>query len=510
MELCCDVAPDVPHNLLGDPDRLRQILVNLLSNAIKFTERGHVLVKVARVAEGPTDSLLHFSVSDTGIGIPEDRLPRLFQSFSQADSSTTRRYGGTGLGLVLCKHLAQLFGGKVGVDSLPSQGSTFWFTARLTAAPAAGRPQSEVESKAGLRVLVVDDNAVNREIVAANLQAWGFDASLADSGTRALAILDEARQRQNRFDLAILDMQMPEMDGRQLAAEMRCRTDSVGVPLLILTSMSDPVHADDMARLGIHRVLTKPVRQSRLFDAMMDALADPSVAASRGDAETRPLPAVCVPSRRRGRVLLAEDNAINQLVASEILRKLGHECQVANNGREAVELTRRERFDCLLMDCHMPVLDGFAATRQIREDEAARASQGPSSRLPIIALTANAIKGDREVCLAAGMDDYLAKPIQVEVLCSTLDRWLGEPDDLSMTNASSPEDSTQLAPADQGDVVLTDTSECRRSTSNRYSRGASMTRGCATRCCGCSRSESMSCWWRWKRLSGRQTARKRR
>ena len=301
LELCCDVAPEVPQNLLGDPDRLRQILVNLLSNAIKFTEQGHVLIKVARIAEGTGDSLLHFSVSDTGIGIPEDRLPRLFQSFSQADSSTTRRYGGTGLGLVLCKHLAQLFGGKVGVESVPSQGSTFWFTARLVAAPSEGRPRSDLPSKAGLRVLVVDDNAVNREIVAANLGAWGFEAAMADSGARALAILDEASRGRKRFDLAILDMQMPGMDGQQLAAALRCRGECDAMPLLILTSMSDPVHSADMARLRIHRVLTKPVRQSRLFDAMMDALADPSAAPPGGKAESSPPPAVCVPSRRRGR-----------------------------------------------------------------------------------------------------------------------------------------------------------------------------------------------------------------
>jgi PAS domain S-box-containing protein len=429
LELACRIHPDVPDNLIGDPGRLRQIIVNLVGNAIKFTERGEVVVEVSnepdqeseqsikrhdgsqaalpRAAEaaGRRASIgLHFVVRDTGIGIPAHQQELIFQAFAQADSSTTRRFGGTGLGLTISTQLVQLMGGRIWVSSVPGEGSEFHFLARfgvqnqvLSMVAPAEMPRLD-----DLRVLIVDDNATNRQILSELLRNWRMRPSEATSGTEALAALAEARLCGDPFQLALLDGMMPEMDGFQLAEAMGSQP---GVCTLLMLSSADQVDATERCRrLGVSAYLTKPVKQSSLFDAIVDCLvcrAKVQRQEERGEGT-----AECAP-RRSLKVLLAEDSAVNQKLAVSLLQRAGHEVVVASNGREAVAAAERESFDVILMDVQMPEMDGFEATRRIRKRE-----QQSESHTPIIAVTAHAMKGDRERCLAAGMDSYLPKPIR--------------------------------------------------------------------------------------------------
>jgi ammonium transporter, Amt family len=421
IEISCLVDPSVSVLARGDSGRLRQILTNLLNNAIKFTEQGHIVVRVTADQPEEGNSLVRFSVSDTGIGIPADRLDRLFSSFSQVDSSTTRKYGGSGLGLAISKRLAELMGGTIGVESAVGKGSTFWFTVCLaTAGLTKSAPSPIPPDMRRLRVIAVDDNAVNCEILQQQLSLWNLEGTTASNGSQALQMMREAAERGTPFDLAILDWHMPGMDGLELAKAIRACDTLQGVKLIMLTSIEDQICSTELRELGFSGYLIKPVGQSQLFDTISSAfkkLAPPPVHGSTAAAAT---PVTESPATRSTiHVLLAEDNEINQMVAAAILAKAGFACDIVDNGVRAVEAALTGRYDVVLMDCQMPEMDGFEAAREIRKRETEKGVP-QDARLPIVALTANAIKGDRETCLQAGMDDYVSKPIDHFKLCAAI------------------------------------------------------------------------------------------
>ncbi len=382
LELALHIREEVPVTVNGDPDRLRQVLVNLINNAIKFTERGEVVVRAWVECSFDNDVLVRFSVQDTGIGIPRDRMHRLFKSFSQVDASTTRKYGGTGLGLAVSQRLVELMGGSIGVESEPGKGSTFSFNVRLGRRPDVRRSRKPLANSSELRVLGVDDNATNLEILEAVLDGWGFDYETAADGPTAIETMRRAAAAGRPFQLAILDMQMPQMNGLQLAEYIKDSPDLNKTTLLILTSLGQHLSADQMHSLGLAGYLTKPLRQSRLFDAIVDATAGevriPCAADSRVEQDCPNQSGLA-----SARVLLAEDNEINQIVAYEILARAGCQCDIANNGREALEAVKSRRYDVVLMDCQMPQMDGFEATRAIRRSKPARPpAKCPARPLP--------------------------------------------------------------------------------------------------------------------------------
>jgi two-component system, sensor histidine kinase and response regulator len=450
LELACHIAPELPETVIGDPVRLRQILLNLVGNAIKFTERGEVVVDVRMVTQeggwaessrptrggvvGLEDSahptLLHFSVRDTGIGIPVEKQARIFEAFAQADGSTTRRYGGTGLGLAISSRLAQRMGGCLWVESEPSKGSTFHFTCRFARHGAALErpPREEPGRLRGLSVLVVDDNATNRFILAETLTQWQMRPTTVENAHAALQVLESAHQAGEPFTLVLLDAHMPEVDGFTLAERIREHPDLTGATVMMLSSACQSIDASRCQELGLAAYLTKPIKQAELYRAILAAL---------GNGDAGPKPAAAPPAPRRGRalrVLLAEDNLVNQKLAVRLLEKQGHSIVVAGNGREAVEAVERQPFDLVLMDVQMPGMDGFEATVAIR----ARERDSPQ-RLPILAMTAYAMKGDRERCLEAGMDGYVSKPVQPRELWAAIDR-LVPPDDTAVKEETSASD----------------------------------------------------------------------
>jgi signal transduction histidine kinase/DNA-binding response OmpR family regulator len=406
LEVAYHIAPNVPSHLRGDPARVRQVLVNLVGNAVKFTEKGEVVVEVERIADEHPNVELQFSVSDTGIGIPPEKHATVFESFTQADTSTTRRFGGTGLGLTIASQLVALMGGRIWFESRPGQGSTFHFTVSFEVRPAPAaealptRPRAHLR---GMRVLVVDDNAMNRRLLQEILVHWHMQPVLVDSGPAALGALDDARRHDRPFPLVLLDFQMPGMDGFAVAEAIKNRPELGGSTIMMLSSVGQRGDAARCKELGVAVYLTKPVRQSTLLNAIQ--------------AE-RPL--ITRHSVREAaislHVLLAEDNGVNRALMVNLLRKRGHSVVIAENGREAIEAHARERFDAVLMDVQMPEVDGFEATAAIRKRETAS-----GLHLPIIALTAHAMTGDRERCLAAGMDSYLAKPVRPAELYETLE-----------------------------------------------------------------------------------------
>ncbi|MEW6490498.1 MAG: response regulator [Thermodesulfobacteriota bacterium] len=420
LEFVHVLPPNLPRAVRGDPGRLRQVLSNLVGNAIKFTEKGEVSVRAHPVEEGDGTVCVRFEVQDTGIGIPPEALPRLFDSFSQADGSMTRRYGGTGLGLAISRQLVELMAGELGVDSTAGKGSCFWFTAHFgRVRPRETGASESPHGLSGLRALVVDDNPTNREVLEMELEAWGLEHASAEGGGRALELLRAEAAGTHPFQLAILDMMMPGMDGLDLARHIRADPELAGLPLVMLTSVGV---VDDPAARAAARIdawLSKPVRQSHLFEALL------AVTRGLGPALPSPRPAgdVSLESRYRGRVLLVEDNRINQEVARDLLELLGLEVHVACDGLEAVEAAGRAAYDLILMDCQMPRMDGYEATRALRRAE----GDGARPRTPVVAMTAHALEGDREACLAAGMDDYLPKPFKVQQLGQILDRWLPAP-----------------------------------------------------------------------------------
>ena len=416
LELSCLFPAAAPTALRGDPGRLRQVLTNLVGNAVKFTVAGEVILKVA--VEGQTGEavMMRFEVKDTGIGITRQARQRLFQAFTQADSSTTRKFGGTGLGLTISKQLAELMGGEIGVESEPGKGRTFWFTARLQTRPefvtlAAG---SETALK-GLRALVVDDNATNRSILRHQLAAWGMHADEVEDGPSALERLRAGAGRGEGYQLALVDHQMPGMDGMELTRAIKADPALASLPVVMLTSLGSRAEAVSWPE-GISGWLTKPVRQSRLLDCVMNALGE----GARAPAPRHRGPDLKeVEVRFRHRILVAEDNVVNQKVAVRMLEKLGCRVDVAADGKEALEALRLVPYALVLMDCQMPEMDGYEATAAIRGAE-----RVTGSHIPIIAMTAHAMEGDREKCLEAGMDDYIAKPVSLEGLGKVLGRWL--------------------------------------------------------------------------------------
>ncbi len=442
LELLLYVAEDVPVGVLGDPGRLRQILTNLVGNAIKFTDAGEVLIEIRRQMTDATREegsvLLHFAVKDTGIGISDEAKERLFQSFSQVDASTTRRYGGTGLGLAISRQLCEMMGGQIGVESEPGKGSTFWFTLHLGIASVTesdtggldeGRAFSDVPLSAdlvGKRLLIVDDNAANRRILFHQTSRWGMSPQMAEDAATALMMLRNAAEHGSPYDLAVLDFMMPQMDGFGLAAAIKADPLIAGIPLVMLTSYSQRGHRERADGLGISAYVAKPVRQAQLHSTLSRILRSPH--------STSHLPAVTPPAavplngqrapigetRTRGRILIAEDNSVNQKVARRQVERLGYQADVVANGHEALDALARIPYDAVLMDCQMPEMDGFAATAAIRQRESA----GLSLRIPIIALTANALAGENQVCLEAGMDDYISKPVKIETLETVLEKWV--------------------------------------------------------------------------------------
>jgi two-component system sensor kinase len=413
VELTYLVPPDVPDTLVGDPGRLRQIIINLVGNALKFTDHGEIVVVVIVDEREESQVDLHFVVSDTGIGIPLDKQQQIFEAFSQADTSTTRRYGGTGLGLTISMQLVKLMGGRLWVESEAGKGSAFHFTAHFSIAQGAPRDAwISPESLAGIRVLVVDDNCTNRRILLDLLTNWGMQPSLADSGPAALAQLDAAAVRGTPFRVALLDVMMPDMDGFMLAERIRERPHLQDCSLVILSSAGQTENWSRCQELGIARYLIKPVKQSDLREAIVRVLST----REEPRRETAIAPAPAAETRRSLRILLAEDGLVNQRVAREFLERRGHEVVVANNGREAVEAVDREAFDLVLMDVQMPEMDGFAATKAIRQKE-----HSTGNHIPIVAMTAGAFKDDRERCLNAGMDAYLSKPIRPATLYEMID-----------------------------------------------------------------------------------------
>jgi len=431
LELACQIQPDIPPMVVGDALRLRQIIINLVSNAVKFTDRGTVSVHVKTARQSEKSVELMFSVRDTGTGIPPERIAQLFTMFSQVDTSSERRVSGTGLGLAICKRLAELMDGRIGVDSRPGEGSTFWFTARFgrtNKARTVVRHKLTIGSSS-LRVLAVDDNAVNLEVLVTQLTCWGFQVTSATDGDSALACLYAAEADKKPIELAILDMDMPGMNGLDLARTIKSSGRLHNTRLILLSSHSEQqLSSQQLHDYGFAASLSKPVRQSDLLDAIVKA--QPSLAQKNDSAPPSSPPyAAMHATLRRGtaRILLAEDNEVNQEVAREILRSAGLACDIVTNGQLALEAVRSTVYDLVLMDWQMPVMDGMTACRTIREEEPlGRIQTGGRDRLPIIALTANAIKGDRELCLSAGADDYLSKPIDPQALMETIDRTLTE------------------------------------------------------------------------------------
>jgi PAS domain S-box-containing protein len=421
LEIACLVHADIPAVVRGDPGRLRQIVTNLLGNAIKFTQAGEVVLRATLADDSGGEVTIRVEITDTGIGISPEGRGRLFQSFSQSDSSTTRKFGGTGLGLAISKRLAELMGGAIGVESEPGVGSTFWFTAKLAKSPAsqivAPTPREDLR---GLSALAVDDNQTNLEIVRAQTRAWGMVCDIATNASDALQMI-AAAARQRPYDVAILDMKMPGMDGLDLAEAIRRDPAHEAMKLVLMTSMAQRSHAARSEQVDIAAYLTKPVRQSQLYECLRTVLGSSSQTSRDATPQTSTIATFLEEATDlpHPRVLLAEDNHTNQLATVHMLQMLGCQVDLAVNGLEAVEACRAREYGIVLMDNQMPEMDGLAAAREIRKYERAHGT----TSVAIIALTANAMQGDREKCLAAGMNDYLSKPFKVVQLRQMLERW---------------------------------------------------------------------------------------
>jgi len=422
LEFTLRIDPKIANRLRGDPGRLRQILVNLGGNAIKFTNQGEIKIRVRPEAETDQKIKLRFEVHDTGIGIPKEKLGSLFSAFQQVDASTTRRYGGTGLGLAISRHLARLMGGDAGVESEEGKGSTFWFSVEFEkqTTPEPIRTHTYVNIQ-GMRMLVVDDNATNRLILAEQLESWGVRHQEVESASQAREALRHGLDQGDPFKIVISDMQMPEEDGESLGLSLRADPTFHQLRLVIMTSLGQRGDARRLEAAGFDAYLTKPVKQSYLFDCLTAVL-------EKGEREDSHLLAPKIVTRhllneaqrKKVRILLAEDSNINQLVALRMLEKLGYHADAVSNGSEAIEMLTSMPFDLVLMDVQMPIMDGFEATAAIRTS----GTTIPNPEIPIIAMTANAMKGDRERCLEAGMNDYISKPVKLEELENALERWL--------------------------------------------------------------------------------------
>ena len=444
LELSCLTYPDVPSLVRGDPGRLRQILLNLVGNAIKFTERGEVHIRVRVAEETETHATMRFDITDTGIGIPENRLRRLFQSFYQVDASITRKYGGTGLGLAISRQLAERMGGEMGVVSREGKGSTFWVTAVLEKQPQPQKGEAVVpEDLRGARVLVVDDHATNRLVLRELLRSWGCRFEEAADGPQALERLHRAVAGGDPFRIALVDMQMPGMDGKTLGRKIKADPDLGDTLLVMITSVGQRGDAQQFREAGFSAYMTKPVKVSQLYDCLATVLGVASVGSRQPSRPIITRHTLVEDRKRRVRILVAEDNVVNQKVAVRILEKLGYRADAVANGREAVTALEKIPYDLVLMDVQMPEMNGFEATRIIR---------GPGSKvlrhgIPIVAMTAHALKGDRERCLEAGMDDYVSKPVTALGLGGILNRYLG-------TASASGRTDSESSPFKRGPVQI--------------------------------------------------------
>jgi signal transduction histidine kinase/HPt (histidine-containing phosphotransfer) domain-containing protein len=428
LELASLVYRDVPAGIRGDPGRLRQVLTNLIGNAVKFTERGEVVVSVMKVSDTALDITLRFEIRDTGIGISPDDQRRLFHAFMQADASMTRKYGGTGLGLAISKQLVRLMGGEIGVESAPGAGSTFWFTGRFEKQSTERQTSSEpAGSLVGAKVLIVDDNSSSREILNHQASSWGSIATEAESGQRALELLRAASIRGEPYDIAVVDLLMPDLNGFQLAEAIKSEPSIASVALVLLQPFGRRRNDERAKHVLIAAYLPKPVRQSQLRDcltAVMPGSISNGYLALQPRNTSDTTPAWEPPDENKTfstlRIIVAEDDLVNQSVALGQLYNLGYRAEAVPNGRELLEALEKDCVDIILMDCQMPEIDGFAATAEIRRRE------GAERHTTIIAMTANALEGDLEGCLAAGMDDYLSKPVKADVLGAKLAHWSGQ------------------------------------------------------------------------------------
>lgn len=431
LEITGLVHAAVPNALRGDPGRLRQVLTNFVGNAVKFTEQGEVTLQAFLESDTPAGVMIRFEVTDSGIGISEEIQGRLFQAFTQADSSTTRKYGGTGLGLAISKQLVELMGGTVGLRSRPGEGTTFWCTAlfqkQAVCAPAIV-PSAELS---GRRILIVDDNESNRTILHHLVSGWGMYDGQARNAAEAMDMLEQAAAKGEPYDAAVLDMLMPGKDGLQLAQDIRAHQQGAGIRLVVLTSLIQPGHAERARRAGFTAYLTKPVRHDQLQGCLrvVFGLQQKSPTATIGTGKGQPIAPTLITRHTlaeqspRPRILVAEDNVVNQKLAVRMLDRLGYQPDVVSNGQEAVTAFERESYAAIVMDCQMPTMDGYEATRLIRAHEERPDASRTRAHIPIIALTANALPGDRERCKAAGMDDYLTKPVKTDDLGLILQRW---------------------------------------------------------------------------------------
>jgi len=435
LELACLIHPDLTTELKGDPARLRQIIINLIGNAIKFTHQGEVVIRAEPVGETDTHTTVYFSVQDTGIGIPPEQQHSIFERFTQADGSTTRKYGGSGLGLTICKQLVEAMGGGIGVQSAAGVGSTFWFQISFEKQPAERRGTAPLIIKpvnlSGIRILGVDDNATNLTILAKTVEGFGCRVDIVASGSKAIEMLLNALRNGDPYQVVLLDMQMPGMDGEQTTRAIKGDPVLRDIRIIVLTSIGQRGDAAHMEALGCSGYLLKPVRQHMLYEALLAVLGrkeeeEPAIITRHLLAEQK--------QHFNQRILLAEDNSINQKLAVIVLNKAGFSVDAVENGLQVIEKAKEEKYNAILMDVQMPEMDGFEATRCIRKWEAGRA------HIPIIAMTAHAMKGDRELCLEAGMDDYVSKPLEIRILLGVLDRWLqlSEPQNVQPVQTMGP------------------------------------------------------------------------
>jgi signal transduction histidine kinase/DNA-binding response OmpR family regulator len=419
LELACMIDHNVPSLLCGDPGRLRQILVNLLGNAIKFTEEGEVVVSVKLISENKDQVTLRFEVRDTGIGIPENRQEEIFASFTQADGSTTRKYGGTGLGLSISKQLVEIMGGKLSLESKVGKGSCFWFNVPLDKQKDSKEvtPTLPIDIRS-MHILVVDDNKSYRTILIKMLESFGYSAEAVENGSEALDVLKREACQERSFDLVLLDMLMPDMNGEQTLKAIKNEQKIKDIPVIILTTVGVRGDVARLKALGCSGYLVKPVKQSELYDAIINVMG---IQKKEKDEKVQPVVTrhtVAEQKRRVIRILLAEDNPTNQKLAVAILNRVGYNnIDIVKNGREVIEAMKQNNYQMILMDVQMPEMNGFEATKAIRKIESKK------ERIPIIAMTAHAMKGDREQCIKSGMDDYISKPIEPQVLIDTIKKW---------------------------------------------------------------------------------------
>jgi PAS domain S-box-containing protein len=454
LELICALAPDLPVLLRGDPGRLKQVLVNLTNNAVKFTSQGEVSVRASLVRETDGEVLLRFSVRDTGVGIPMDRQSMLFQKFTQLDASTSRRYGGTGLGLAISKQLAELMGGEIGMHSDVGHGSEFWFTAKFgKQQPDTAMPRRLPASVSGVRALVLDANATSREVLVTLLKAWGMRPAESADGKAVVRLLDEALAARDPFRAVLADTKMPGMDGDELGRVVAGETRFAGTNLVAMVSLDRQGDGRRLMQAGFAGYLLKPVGQSDLGDCLAQVIGEES---GQGRKQPGSSPSSrSLPLRSSARILLAEDNITNQQIALAMLSKLGLRADVVASGQEALDSLRRTRYDIVLMDIQMPEMDGMEATRVARS-----ASGGILDRyVPIIAMTANAMQGDREACLSVGMDDYISKPVTHAALSRLLDKWLNRQVNVSSADQARPAANVSASSRTGGSAFIEDASQ---------------------------------------------------